>query len=167
MRLRNVNYCPNSKRKVPEDGATMEGTIVAMAEVEVDTAEAEAEAEAIKDVVVEAEEDVVANRTTVEVVAVAMEATKIEVTAVHLVVGEEAEVAAVVVVDRFGLIVGTMMKMRVTVMMVETGAAILITIAGAVAAMVAVLVLAAALTSALTSAPRLQPWQQLLVQTCR
>lgn len=145
----------------------MEGTIVGMVEVEVDTAEAEAEAEAIKDVVVEAEEDVVAIRTTVEVVAVAMEATKIEVTAVHLVVGEEAEVAAVVVVDRFGLIVGTMMKMRVTVMMVETGAAILITIAGAVAAMVAVLVLAAALTSALTSAPRLQLWQQLLVQTCR
>ena len=58
----------------------MEGTIVAMEEVEVDTAEAEA----IKDVVVEAEEDVVAIRTTVEVVAVAMEATKIEVTAVHL-----------------------------------------------------------------------------------
>ena len=148
----------------------MEGTIVAMVEAEVDTAEAEAEA--IKDVVVEAEEDVVAIRTTVEVVAVAMEATKIEVTAVHLVVGEEAEVAAVVAVDRFGLIVGTMMKMRVTVMMVETGAAILITIAGAVAAMVAVLVVAAvleaaALTSALTSAPRLQPWQQLLVQTCR
>ena len=111
----------------------MEGTIVAMVEAEVDTAEAEA----IKDVVVEAEEDVVAIRTTVEVVAVAMEATKIEVTAVHLVVGEEAEVAAVVAVDRFGLIVGTMMTMRVTVMMVETGAAILITIAGAVAAMVA------------------------------
>ena len=163
--MRNVKYCPNSKRKVPEDGATMEGTIVGTAEVEVDTAEAEAEA--IKDVVVEAEEDVVAIRTTVEVVAVAMEATKIEVTAVHLVVGEEAEVAAVAAVDRFGLIVGTMMKMRVTVMTVETGAAILITIAGAVAAMLAVLVVAAALTSALTSAPRLQLWQQLLVQTCR
>lgn len=162
MRLRNVKHCPNSKRKVPEDGATMEGTIVAMVEAEVDTAEAEA----IKDVVVEAEEDVVAIRTTVEVV-VAMEATKIEVTAVHLVVGEEAEVAAVVAVDRFGLIVGTMMTMRVTVMMVETGAAILITIAGAVAAMVAAVLEAAALTSALTSAPRLQPWQQLLVQTCR
>ena len=163
MRLRNVKHCPNSKRKVPEDGATMEGTIVAMVEAEVDSAEAEA----IKDVVVEAEEDVVAIRTTVEVVAVAMEATKIEVTAVHLVVGEEAEVAAVVAVDRFGLIVGTMMTMRVTVMTVETGAAILITIAGAVAAMVAAALEAAALTSALTSAPRLQPWQQLLVQTCR
>ena len=165
MRLRNVKHCPNSKRKVPEDGATMEGTIVAMVEAEVDTAEAEAEA--IKDVVVEAEEDVVAIRTTVEVVAVAMEATKIEVTAVHLVVGEEAEVAEVVAVDRFGLIVGTMMTMRVTVMTVETGAGILITIAGAVAAMVAAVLEAAALTSALTSAPRLQPWQQLLVQTCR